>query len=362
MISARPKRHGASRFGLRKLVLTAHRTLPRRLRWAFLVPVLLLALGSVGYRIIEGDQWSYFDGFYMTAITITTVGYGETHPLTLAGRGFTVLLAFGGIFALGFLATETVRAIVTGEIQDLLGRHRMEEDLALLSEHRIVCGYGRMGKIVCDDLDRSGEPFVVIDSATPIGPWPYQHGIRLTGNATEDDVLRRAGAERASALITAVGSDADNLYITLSARLMNPKLMIVARAEEAEAEAKLRRVGANNVISPYLAGGRRAVQAVLRPTALHFLEMTTRPEFQDVQIEEIRIDGSSTLVNRNFRDARLVQDFGVIVVGYQHPGGELRYAPHGDTVIESGAVLIALGRRSQLDLLEKLAQPSQAES
>jgi voltage-gated potassium channel len=329
------------------------------LRWAFLIPLGLLALGSVGYRQIEGDHWSYFDGFYMTAITITTIGYGETHSLTLAGRAFSVFLAFGGIFSLGFLATETLRAIVTGEIQGLLGRHRMEEELGLLSGHRIVCGYGRMGKIVCEDLDRSGIPFVVIDNAAPISPWPYQHGILLTGNATEDEVLRRAGAERASALITAVGSDADNLYITLSARLMNPELTIVARAEEAEAEAKLRRVGANNVVSPYLAGGHRAVQAVLRPTALHFLEMTTRPEFQDVQIEEIRIHDQSALVNQNFRDARLVQDFGVIVVGYQHPNGELKYAPHGDTVIESGAVLIALGRRLQLDLLEQIAQSAE---
>jgi len=315
----------------------------------------LLAGGSVGYPLIEGENWSSFDGFYMTAITITTIGYGETHPLSPAGRVFTVILAFGGIFTLGFLATETVRALVSGEIQDLLGKHRMEEDLARLVGHRIVCGYGRMGKIVCEDLERTGEPFVVIDTATVLGPWPYQHGLRLTGNATEDEVLRKAGTERASALITAVGSDADNLYITLSARLMNPKLTIVARADEAEAEVKLRRVGADHVISPYLAGGRQAVQAVIRPTALHFLEMTTRPEFKDVQIEEIRILSESALANRSFKDARLVQDYGVIIVGYLRPNEELVYAPHGDTVMEPGAVLIAIGRRLQLELLEKLA-------
>ena len=152
-----------------------------------------------------------------------------------------------------------------------------------------------------------------------------------------------------------VGSDADNLYIVLSARLLNPKLLIVARAEEEEAEAKLRKVGANKVISPYLAGGHRAVQAALRPGVLHFLEMATRPEFVDLQIEEVKVEATGRLVGRTLRDSRLSQDLGVMVVGILRPTGEVVYAPNGDAVVEAGATLIVLGRRRQLDEVEAAA-------
>jgi voltage-gated potassium channel len=318
-------------------------------------PVALLAIGTVGYPAIEGDHWTHFDGFYMTAITLTTIGYGETHPLSTGGRVFTVVLAYCGVFTLFYLGTELVRSVMSGEIRDALGRQRMEDDLARLAGHLIVCGHGRMGRIICEELDHQGNQFVVVDTAPPPGEWPYRHALRIHGNATEDEVLRRAGVDRAKGLITAVGSDADNLYITLSARLMNPKLVIVARAEEAEAEVKLRKVGANKVISPYLAGGHRAVQAVLRPTALHVLEMATRSEFLDLQIEEVRVAAGGKLAGRSLRESRLSQEYGVIVVGVQRPGGELLYAPPGDTVMEPGATLIALGQRRQLDRVEKLA-------
>lgn len=169
----------------------------RRLVRPLLFPAGLLLVGTVGYPLIEGPPWTPFDGLYMTAITLCTIGYGETHPLSTAGRVFTIFLAFGGIFTLGYFATEVIRAVVSGELQDLLGRQRMEEELAALSGHTVVCGFGRMGRIVCDELDRQGERFVVIDTAPPAGGWGYRHGVRLQGNATEDEVLRRAGADRA---------------------------------------------------------------------------------------------------------------------------------------------------------------------
>lgn len=351
------RRHGlrAAHHVPRRVWRAVRHAVPRRIWKAVFIPVGLLAVGTVGYPAIEGGDWTLFDGFYMTAITLTTIGYGETHPLSTAGRAFTVALAFGGIFVLGYFASEIVRAVVTGEMQELLGKQRMEEDLARMSGHMVVCGFGRMGKIVCDELDRQGERFVVVDTAVPGPDWPYRHGIRVHGNATEDEMLRKAGIDRAKALITTVGSDADNLYITLSARLLNPTLKIVARAEEEEAEAKLRKVGATKVISPYLAGGHRAVQAVLRPSVLHFMEMATRPEFLDLQIEEVRIDAAGRLAGVSLRESRVGADLGVIVVGVQRPGGELIYSPSGDVVMEPGAVLIALGRRSQLDRLEDLA-------
>jgi voltage-gated potassium channel len=329
---------------------------PRRLWITLIVAVLLLGTGTVGYRLIEGAHWSYFDGFYMTAITLTTIGYGETHALTDRGRLFTVALAYSGIFTLAYFASELVRAVVTGELKQVIGRQWVDDQLANLTGHAVVCGFGRMGRIVCAELERQGKWFVVIDkSADMPANFPFAHGLPLVGDGTADDVLRKAGIERAKSLIAVVGSDADNLYICLSARLLAPKLTIVARAEEEEAEAKLRKVGANKVISPYIAGGHRAVQAVLRPTVLHFMEMATRPEFLDLQIEEVRIVPGCKLDGQSLRQSRMHPDLGIVVVGVLRPGGELVYNPQGDMVLEPEAVLIALGQRKNLDQLEKLA-------
>lgn len=343
---------------------TAARQVWRRVRRSVPLPVLrsagilagLTTVGTVGYPAIEGPPWTLFDGLYMTVITLLTIGYGEIPAeLSTGGRAFTMVLAFGGVFTFAYYAGEVVRGTLSGELQALLGRQRMEDDLATLSGHLIVCGYGRMGKIICDELERQKKRFVVIDTSPAEPDWPHRFGLRLHGNATEDEVLRKAGIDRAKALITAVGSDADNLYIVLSSRLLNPKLFLVARAEEEEAEAKLRKVGANKVISPYLAGGHRAVQAVLRPTVLHFMEMATRPEFLDLQIEEIRVEPFSALAGKSLRETRLSQELGVIVVGILRPTGEVLCGPQGDVVVEPSATLIVIGQRSRLDRAEALA-------
>jgi voltage-gated potassium channel len=332
--------------------------IPRRIRIAIFGISALQLVGTIGYPLIEGEPWTLFDGFYMTAITLATIGYGEVHPLTQTGRMFTVILAYSGIFTLAYFAGEIVRMVIGGELQILLGRERMEVELSQISQHLIVCGYGRMGKIVCDELERQKQKYVVIDTGTMPAEWNHSYGLWVQGNATEDDILRRASIERANAVITVVGSDADNLYITLSSRLINPKITIVARAEEEEAETKLRKVGANKVISPYLAGGHRAVQAVLRPTVLHFMEMATRPEFLDLQIEEVKVEPDSSLAGKSLRESRLSLELGVIVAGILRPNGEVLYGPQGDVVIEPGATLIAMGQRRQLDQVEILAARS----
>lgn len=336
---------------------TLRYALPRRVRAALYVILALQAVGTVGYPLIEGwDTWSLFDGAYMTAITLATIGYGEVHPLSQPGRAFTIVLAYGGIFTLAYFASEVVRTVVNGELRELIGRERMEHDLARLHGHLIVCGHGRMGKIVCEELDRLGQPFVVIDTAPPAaGAWPYKHGLRLQGDATEDAVLRQAGADRAKSLVTTVGSDAENLYITLSARLICPKLVIVARAEEEPAEAKLRKVGANHVICPYLSGGQRAVQAVLRPAALRIMDMATRPEFQDLCLEEFFVEPAGRLAGVSLRESQLGREYEVTVVGIVRPDGGLVFSPPGDTVIDAGATLIVLGRQLQLGRVKALA-------
>ena len=353
MISIFRRLRAIYRTGLRLLRIR----FPRRLRLSIGTIFALQAVGTFGYPLIEGHHWSLFDGLYMTAITLATIGYGETHPLSPAGRAFTVLLAYSGIFTLAYFASETVRMVVTGELRDLLGKERMKDALKHLRRHTIVCGYGRMGRIACDELERQGESFVVVDTGDLPHDWSYQHGLHVRGNAADDAVLKQARIDRARALITALGSDADNLYITLSAKLLNPQLCIVARAEEVEAEAKLRRVGATRVISPYLVGGHRAVQAVLRPNVLQFLDSAMRPEFLDLVIEEIAVLAQSPLAGMSLGELRLAGHSGIIVVGVVPTEGPALYSPPDDSVIAVGSTLIVLGHRTQLDRVEALASP-----
>jgi voltage-gated potassium channel len=320
-----------------------------------LVPTLLLLTGTVGYHLIEG--WSLFDALYLTVITLTTVGYGDLHPRTTAGRTFTMVLLLVGVFTLFYAATEIIRVIVSGEVRTALGRQRMERSLAGLRDHLIVCGFGRMGRLVCARFAAQGLHFVVIDrEAEALAEFEVRHGLALHGDATSDEVLRRAGVERARGLVTVTASDADNLYITMSARLLNERLFIVARTEDEHAEQKLLRAGANRVVSPYAIGGARVAQAVLRPTVVDFLELATRTEHLALQIEEVRIAPGSRLAGTTLRDSQVRQDLGIVIVAIKKASGEMHFNPPPDAVMQAGDIVITLGPRPQLDRLERLAR------
>ena len=324
-------------------------------RFVFILsaPVLLMAAGTAGYRLVEG--WGLFDALYMTVITISTVGFQEVHPLSQAGRVFTMLLTLGGVFTLFYAATELIRLAVSGEMRGVLGRQRMERSLAEIHDHFIVCGLGRMGRLVCQEFSREGLPFVIVDRAPELlADFRVPHGIPLQGDATSDEVLKRAGVLRARGLVTAAASDADNLFITMSARLLNEKLLIVARAEDEGAEAKLLRAGANRVVSPYVIGGQRVAQAVLRPAVMDFIELATRSEHLELQIEEAEVRAGSALAGRDVRESRMRQDLGIILVAIRKPDGRMVFNPEPEARLETGDVLIALGHRDQLDRLEQL--------
>jgi voltage-gated potassium channel len=320
------------------------------------IPICLLLLGTFGYYLIEWPRYTLFDGLYMTVITLTTVGYEEVHPLSTAGRAFTILLLLGGVFLLFYVVTDGIRFIVGGEVQAALGRQRMEQNLAGLSDHLIVCGYGRMGRYVCKEFSLRKEKFVLIErNAELLVNFSMPHGIALHGDATVDEVLRRAGVERARALVTVAASDADNLYITMSARLLNERLFIVARAESEHAQQKLVRAGANRVLSPYVIGGARVAMAVLRPTVVDFLELATRTEHLDLQIEETQVGSGSPLVGTSLQESRFRRDLGVIVVAIKKASGHMVYNPPAETVVEVGDILIAVGNQQQLAELDRLA-------
>jgi voltage-gated potassium channel len=330
--------------------------LPRRVVLLLLVPLALVVAGTLGYYFLE-PSYSLFDAFYMTVITLTTVGYEEVHPLGPRGRWFTILLLLGGVFAFFYTATELLRAVVGGELQGFLGRQRMERSLAALDRHLIVCGYGRMGRHICQEFSRQRLPFVIIDrKEEALRDFHLPHGIPLVGEATADEVLRRAGVERARALVTVAASDADNLFITMSARLLNERLFIVARAEGEQAEPKLLRAGANRVVAPYAIGGAKVAQAVLRPAVVDFIELATRTEHIDLQLEETLLQPGCRLAGQDLRASRLRQDLGVIVVAIKKANGHLVSNPTGDEVMEAGDTLIALGNRQSLDGVEDLAR------
>ena len=318
------------------------------------VPVMLMLAGTLGYRLIEG--WPFGDALFMTVITITTVGYREVHELSGAGRVFTMALALGGVFTLLYAAMEVIRAIVSGEVRDTFGRQRMERSLAEFKDHRIVCGLGRLGRLVCQEFSAQALPFVVVDrQAELVDGFRMPHGIAIQGDATSDEILRRAGVERARALVTVAASDADNLFITMSARLLNERVYIVARAEDDGAETKLLRAGANRVVSPYVIGGQRVAQAVLRPSVVDFIELATRSEHLDLQIEEVTIAAGSRFAGQNVKDSGIRYDLGIIIVAIKKPDGGMIFNPASQVVIEVRDVHITLGDRKGLDRLAALA-------
>lgn len=321
---------------------------------ALLVVLTLVLGGTLGYMTVEG--WGAFDALYMSVITLTSVGYLEVHPLSTAGRVFTMGLLLTGVFSLFYAATAAIRSIVGGEVTGQFGRNRMEKKLHSLKDHIIVCGYGRMGRLVAQEFSQQGFPFVIIErSASLLSGFSSPVGIALAGDATHDETLRRAGIERARTLVTLAASDADNLFITMSARLMSDQVFIVARAEDEGAEKKLIRAGASRVVSPYVIGGQRVAQAVLRPSVVDFIELATRSDYMALQIDETEVGKESVLRGQLLKDTGLRQDLGLIVVAIKRPDGRMLFNPEPEAVIEAGDILITLGAKNQQDRLRALA-------
>ncbi len=321
---------------------------------AAMIPLLLIGIGTIGYALIEG--WPLFDSLYMTVITLTTVGFREVHAMSPAGQAFTMLLSLGGVFMLFYAATAIASAVVSGQIIESLGSRRMERSLADLKGHMIVCGFGRMGRRVCQEFSAKGLPYVIIDrQAELFERFDLPHGIAVHGDAASDEVLERVGVRRAKTLVSVAASDADNLYITMSARLLNDKLFIVARADDERSEQKLLRAGANRVVSPYVIGGNRVAQAVLRPTVVDFLELATRTEHLELNIEEARLAAASPLVGKTVSASQLRREHGLIVVAIKKPTDRMLFNPAADTLLEADDILIMIGGRNELDRVAAMA-------
>ncbi|MBW2145826.1 MAG: NAD-binding protein [Deltaproteobacteria bacterium] len=322
---------------------------------ALLVLCLVFAAGTVGYSVIEG--WDFLDSLYMTIITITNVGFGEVRPLHPMGRLFTIFLLLFSIGTVTYFAAAFARGVVEGELLRALGRRRLEKKIQALFGHYIICGFGRIGGYICRELSLKNVPIVVIESDPETALRIDQEGyLYIRGNATDDEVLRAAGVEKARGLVTAVASDADNLYITLSAREMNPDLFILARSSDLTVEKKLRTAGANLVVAPYILGARRMVNAILRPAVMDFIEIALhqKTNLEMLRLDEIPVKSVDRLDSQVLKDSGIRSKLGLMVVAVQKPGSHMMFNPSPETVIDSGDILICLGQKANLEGLELL--------
>jgi voltage-gated potassium channel len=315
---------------------------------------LVLLVGTAGYRLIEG--WPLLDGFYMTVITITTIGFKEVHELTLAGKIFTLFIIFTGIGVVGYTVFAGTQLVVEGEINKILTRRRSMKAIEKLRNHFIICGFGRMGSFVCEQLHARGMPFVVVENKVEVQDKVVQAGYYLApGDATEEEVLLAASIKNARGLVSVLNSDAANVYVVLTARELNPELEIIARAAEESAQSRLVRAGATRVISPYQIGGMRMVMGIVKPTVMDFLQVAMDHKKMDVDLAEVRVAENSAYSGKKLIDTDLRKELNLIIIAIKKSDGRMEFNPGPNTVIHDNDTLIAMGKARDLEVFEKEA-------
>lgn len=324
-----------------------------RLRFSVGLGMAVVVVGTVGYRLIEG--WSWLESFWMVMITLTTIGFGEIHPLSDLGRMFTLLLIGGGLSIATYVATSVTRQLVEGDLLHAIRRERKRRELAMLKDHYIVAGCGRLGLEIIEELLHAGQRVVAVDPNPESEP-TIRHA-RLTflrGDGAHDSVLSEAGLERARGLAVATASDAVNVLITLSARQMRPEMPIATRVSESEMEDKARKAGATSVLNPFLAGGARMANNLLRPHTYGFLDLALSRKYTDLSIEDIRLRPNTSLIGP-LADLKLRERFGVTAIAVTREDGKMLPVPTADTRIGPGDIIIVVGRPEQIDAFVKVA-------
>jgi voltage-gated potassium channel len=313
----------------------------------------ILAVGTAGYMAIEGS--SLLDGLYMTVITITTVGYGEVFTLSPGGRYFTIILIMVGVGMVLYLFGKVTEAMVEGSLQSYMGRKTMDKKVAGLKDHFIVCGFGRIGKVICQILHENKRPFVIIENdPAEIKVIRDLHYVVLDGDASSDEALHKANIEHAKGLIAVVSSDADNVYTILSAKGINPNLFVLARSSGSEgSETKLIRAGADKVISPYYIGACRMAQLLVRPTVIDFIDLAINAGELGLRIEELYVSDKAKFINLSLLDSNIRKDFDLIVVAIKREHGEMLFNPNINTLILPGDILVVLGEHDNIDNFAK---------
>jgi voltage-gated potassium channel len=318
-----------------------------KLKLSLFLLIATIAFGTTGYIVIE--DMLPFEAFYMTIITISSVGFSEIKPLSDLGRGMTIVIIILGISLLTYTLGQVARIFVEGELRKVLGRRKLEKQIAELQDHYIICGYGRIGGIIVHELKTTKIPLVVIEQdPASIEILESEGTLYLNMDATSDEALQAAGLDKARGLVTAVSSDADNVFIALSAKGMRPDIFILARASDVKNEAKLLRAGASRVVCPYQMGGRRMAEILHKPTVVDFLDQTMMHTELGLQMEEAVIVEGAPIAGKTLVGSNLRQEFGVIIVAIKRISGEMIFNPGPGEIFNAGDVVVAIGKKAEL--------------
>ncbi|HWJ02266.1 MAG TPA: potassium channel protein, partial [Verrucomicrobiae bacterium] len=325
----------------------------KRFTLALLYMLGVIILGSIGYMQLEG--LSFFQAVYFTIATITTVGYGDITPHTVGGKLLSMGIMMIGVGVALYFASTTVGLVIEGRIAEMLGRRIMHKQLKKLKDHIIICGAGRVGYQVIERLKKEDVQFVVVEQEEKIVEQLRQEGVlAVAGDATQDALLVDLGIEHAKGLITALPDDAQNVFVTLTSKGLNPKLSVVARMDRVESESKLRRAGADKVISPAILGGRRMAISILKPVSVDYVDTVMHDKELEMEIEEISINAISQLVGRTVENSRLKDQTGTIILAIMRQKQVISNPSVSETFAD-GDLLIVLGTREQLTKLESIA-------
>ena len=328
----------------------------RHLVVSIILSIVILIIGTAGYMIIE--DWRFLDALYMTVITISTVGYREINQIGDVGRVFTIILVAGGVGFTLYVAAAIVQFMVEGRIRIILGRRRLDQKINRLKNHYIVCGYGRIGRVICRNLRQKPLDVVAIDKSPDLIPVMDGDGILyVAGDAADEASLIKAGIKRAKGLVAALATDTDNVFLVLSARQLAPELTIIARASQEAVKSKLQAAGADSVESPYEMGAVSMAHHIIQPTVTNFLDLAFAHQRKDIKMEEIPVSESSKLVNVQLKDSGIRQNYDLIIIAIKKPDGNMLFNPSFEAAILPNDTVIAIGQLENLQKLEKILNP-----
>ncbi|NQT69714.1 MAG: potassium channel protein [Desulfobacteraceae bacterium] len=324
-----------------------------KLRISFILLFTVILASTIGYSVFE--DMPVFDAFYMTIITISSVGFSEVKPLSQVGRIITIIIIVSGISVLTYTLGQVARIFVEGELRRILGRRKLEKQISKLNDHYIICGNGRIGTIICRELSDENISFVVIEQdSEKIKQLEEDNFLYLNMDATLEEALLQAGIKKAKGIVTAVGSDADNVFITLTAKGLRPDIFVLARASDVQNESKILRAGASRVVCPYLFGGRRMAQILKKPTVVDFIDSAMMDSQLGLRMEEAVVGPASDLIGKTLIDSQIRQRFGVVIVAIKKPTSEMVFNPTPEEKLESEDTIVVIGKKEDLKRMNEV--------